>query len=353
MGVRRYTTKNGKFYELDEWIPLEDGSYHRYRKRRIPSKDLAMEMLRQVRAEAFSGTFVKRREQPKLTLRQLWEIYEPVSEQHNKSHRNSCNRAKHVLGVLGDRLVVDLTVADVEEYRRNRCAQKTHWKKPLAPSTLDREVALLKRMCNYAVETKLIPVNPLAGVPMLNVPNARDVTVSEDNFERLYRLAEPELKPILLTAYDTGMRRAEVLGLRWRQVDLEAGTIRLRGQDTKTSSPRLVVMTPRLIDELQGVPRQPGSEFVFVNPETKTAWHTVRKAFVRALKAADLEGTWFHDLRRSFVTNARRRGVPESVVMKMTGHKTRCVFDRYNIVNEDDLRDAVRRIEAGQKSGAK
>ena len=58
------------------------------------------------------------------------------------------------------------------------------------------------------------------------------------------------------------------------------------------------------------------------------------------------------DLRRSFVTNARRRGVPESVVMRMSGHRTRAVFERYNIVEEDDLRDAVKRIEAGvAKSG--
>jgi integrase len=67
-----------------------------------------------------------------------------------------------------------------------------------------------------------------------------------------------------------------------------------------------------------------------------------------------LTGVWFHDLRRSFVTNARRRGVPESVVMRMSGHRTRAVFDRYNIIEEDDLRDAVKRIEAGiaKDSGA-
>jgi hypothetical protein len=69
--------------------------------------------------------------------------------------------------------------------------------------------------------------------------------------------------------------------------------------------------------------------------------------FRRACNNAKLEGIWFHDLRRSFVTNARRRGVPESVVMKLSGHKTRSVFDRYNVVSEDDLKSAVRQIESG------
>ena len=58
-------------------------------------------------------------------------------------------------------------------------------------------------------------------------------------------------------------------------------------------------------------------------------------------------GLWFHDTRRSFVTKARRRGVPESVVMRMSGHKTRAVFDRYNVIEAEDLKEAVRKIEDG------
>ena len=63
------------------------------------------------------------------------------------------------------------------------------------------------------------------------------------------------------------------------------------------------------------------------------------------MAAAGLQGLWFHDLRRSFVTRARRAGVPESVVMKMSGHRTRAVFERYNVVDTQDLRAAVRALE--------
>ena len=64
--------------------------------------------------------------------------------------------------------------------------------------------------------------------------------------------------------------------------------------------------------------------------------------FRRAGKGAEIDGLWFHDLRRSFVTKARRQGIPESVVMRLSGHKTRAVFDRYNIVSEDDIKEAAR-----------
>ncbi len=72
-------------------------------------------------------------------------------------------------------------------------------------------------------------------------------------------------------------------------------------------------------------------------------WQNIDRMFNRARRAIGMEGLWFHDMRRSFVTKARRAGVPESVVMKMSGHRTREVFERYNIVSEVDLQEAVRR----------
>jgi integrase len=143
------------------------------------------------------------------------------------------------------------------------------------------------------------------------------------------------------------MRKGEILNLRWSQVDLRIGAIRLAAEDTKTNFARTVYLTNRAMNELKRQPRHIGTDYVFVNPETRTRWEDARKLFVRARRHANLEHVWFHDLRRSFVTNARRRGVAESVVMRMSGHRTRNVFDRYNIVEDEDVRNAVKVIEAG------
>jgi len=80
---------------------------------------------------------------------------------------------------------------------------------------------------------------------------------------------------------------------------------------------------------------------VFVNPGTGKPWQDIQGAVERARMAAGLEGVWVHDLRRSFVTQARRSGLPESVVARFSGHRTQAVFKRYNIVEEQDLRAAV------------
>ena len=111
----------------------------------------------------------------------------------------------------------------------------------------------------------------------------------------------------------------------------------------------IALVTDRVCAELKQLLRAV-SGYVFINPRTGSRWYDLKKAFDRARKKAGLEHIHFHDLRRSFVTNARRRGIQESVIMRMSGHKTRSVFERYNVVSEEDLRDAVKRLEEGRLS---
>ena len=162
-------------------------------------------------------------------------------------------------------------------------------------------------MCSYAVECGTLQTNPVAKVKLLNKPNVRRVTIDEPTFARLHEAADPELRPIILVAYDTGMRKGEILNLRWSQLDLRVGSISLAAEDTKTNKARTVFLTARVVETLKAIPRRLGTEYVFVNPETGTRWEDARKLFVRACRSLGLQGVWFHDLRRSFVTNARRR----------------------------------------------
>lgn len=244
-----------------------------------------------------------------------------------------------------------LTQRDVDEYRTARLKETTKRGGPPAPATLDHEVALLKRVLNYAKRCGDVKHNPVLGIALLRVPNVRRTVVTEAQFAKLLDVAEEPLRSILIVAYEMGMRKQEVLQLQWNQVDIGAGTVRLAPQDTKGGEHRVVYMTARVKAAFKAmVPKEEDSKtpHVFLNPDTKKAWVDIRKPFQRALEAAGLPSdVWVRDLRRSFVTNARRRGIPESVVMRMSGHRTRSVFDRYNVVDEADLKNAAAALEAG------
>lgn len=276
--------------------------------------------------------------------------HEPITRRDNHSCETDVGRSKHLLRHLGEIQAIQLTLRHVDEYRNLRFAEKTQRCQAPTPATLDREIALLRRILNYAVECKTLGKNPIQGVRLLRKPNVRKVVLSRVEFQHLLDAAEPEFKPILIVAYDQGLRKNEVLNLRWSQVDLKEGTIRLAPQDTKGEEHRVVYLTKRVLEAIKASPRYLHCDYVFVNPQTQTRWKEVRSMFQRACASAGLHGIWFHDQRRSFVTNARRRGIPESVVMKMSGHKTRSVFDRYNVIEEDDLKRAAKLLESEANS---
>src|SRR5207253_771078 len=143
--------------------------------------------------------------------------------------------------------------------------------------------------------------------------------------------------------YHSGWRRGEILTLEWRDVDRAAGIIRLRPELSKNAEGRVLALSAPLrnLIERRWDTRALGCPFVFHKDGHRIGdW---RKTWKRACQAARLPGKLFHDLRRTVVRNLVRSGVPERVVMSVTGHKTRSVFDRYNIVSESDLRQATDR----------
>jgi integrase len=348
MGVMQYESHGRTLWKISTWVRDGSGVPRRVSKRGIPTRQLAVAFESKVRAEAFEDRWFDRPKASKLTVRGAWEAYEPVSKRTKRSWRTDRCRAEPVLRHLGSRRAESLTQKDVDRYREARFGEVTRRGVPPMIATVNREVAHLKRILSYAVECGDLKANPLTRVGLLHEDNVRQVVVSEEEFARLMAHAEPELLALLVLAFDTGIRRREALALTWRQVNLQQGTILIPPSDNKGHRPRTVFLTDRAREALKAMPRAI-SGHVFVNPATNKPWVDLRKMYRRAMDAAGLEGIWYTDLRRSFVTHARRRGVQESVVMAMSGHRTREVFDRYNVISSEDLEEAVRMIERGRE----
>ncbi len=221
--------------------------------------------------------------------------------------------------------------------------------------TINIELALLKRMFRLAHENgKLLRV---PRIKMLKEASPRQGFFEEDQYRAVRRHLPDDLQVAVAIAYTFGWRvRSEVLTLRRRQVDLKAGTLRLDPGSTKTGEGRLVYLTPELRhllthqwERVDGLAKKTGQVIPWMFPHLTGRFQgerikSFRRARQTACRKAGVPWMLLHDFRRTAVRNLVNARVPERVAMKMTGHKTRSVFDRYHIVSPADLKDAARRL---------
>ena len=144
-----------------------------------------------------------------------------------------------------------------------------------------------------------------------------------------------------------------MLTLRWKNIDFQAGTIRLEPGTTKNKAGRLIYMTPevRLLLKAQQrktktLQRRPRKIIGLVFHNRGRPIVNYYKAWHKACRAAKLSDKIPHDFRRTAVRNMVRAGIPERVSMQMTGHKTRAVLDRYHVVSDADLKEAAERLSS-------
>ena len=239
----------------------------------------------------------------------------------------------------------DGTVQKVRERRRDITGASN--------AEINRELAILKRMFTLAVEGGKLYHAP--HIEMLRENNVRKGFFEREQFEAVCRHLKPHLRNVVKMAYITGWRtESEILPLEWRQVDFEAGEVRLDAGTTKNDEARVFPMTAALrtvLEEQRAIAderkqREDVIPRLVFTKQNGALVGSFRKAWTAACRAAGCPGRHVHDLRRTAVRNLVRAGIPEVVAMKMTGHKTRSVFDRYNIVSPGDLKDAARKLDA-------
>jgi integrase len=248
---------------------------------------------------------------------------------------------------FGDRRALDVTAARVSEYVSDRLAAG------MANASVNRELAALKRAFRLGVEQERLASAPT--VKLLREAAPRQGFLKVGDFEALVRHLPDHLRDYARFCYSTGTRKAEAAALAWSDVDREAGRITFRREHTKTGEPRVIPLVGELhaIVERRWAARTLGmriSPLVFHRAGQPI--RTFRKAWQRACLAAGHAGLLFHDLRRSAVRNLVGAGVDQAVAMRISGHKTASVFQRYRIVDDADVRAALERTEAAGKRAA-
>jgi integrase len=226
----------------------------------------------------------------------------------------------------------------INEYTAERLQAKA------APATIGMELACLRRMFTLAMQAGKVAQCPY--VPRLHVSNTRQGFFEEPEFRAILAQLPEYLRPPMTFCYLTGWRKSEVLSLKWANVSFPAQEIRLEPGTTKNDDARSFPFSvyPPLADLIYAQrARTPQSvEFVFHHDgkpilDYRSAWRT-------ACAAAKLPGKLVHDFRRTAVRNLERAGVPRSVAMKLTGHKSEAVYRRYAIVSPRDLVAGVEKL---------
>jgi integrase len=279
------------------------------------------------------------------------ELIENVCNEYQANGRRSiyylrirCN--KHLLPFFGERRASTITPADI-----NRYVVKRQTEEEAANGTINRELAVLQRAYTLAVQSGLLHGKPHA--QKLKESNVRTGFFEREQYEAIHQHLPAYVKPVAAVAYITGWRTlSELLPLEWRQVDFNGGTLRLDPGTTKNGEGRVFSMTRNLRAVLleqrartEDLQRKLGVLIPCVFHNDGKPFKSYRKSWKTACRKAGLPGRIPHDFRRTAVRNLVRAGVPEAVAMKMTGHKTRSVFERYNIVSQGDLNDAARKLD--------
>lgn len=237
---------------------------------------------------------------------------------------------------------------DVDVYRNERLTGETYKGTTRSIATVNRELSLLRKIFNLAVQDGVINFAPKFSISMAD-ETARERILDYAEQSRLIEAFEyrnkqgrqtvKHLKPMVIFLLDTATRFGEMQKLQWRDVNFDTGIIRLRASNTKTAKERIIPMSERVKDELNKLHEAKTNESVFNIKEARNAWKTL-------CKVADIEGCRIHDLRHSAITNFVRSGMRTEIAMAISGHTELRTFRRYLNFKENDFIEAFQKVEA-------
>jgi integrase len=250
----------------------------------------------------------------------------------------------HLKGAFDGAKVTNITSPRINLYIQNRLEAGAE------NATVNRELAALKRIFNLAARQTPPKVDRVPYIPMLKENNVRKGFFEHGDFLALRKALPEYLRGFVTFAYKTGWRVSEIQGLTWAQVDLDNGIVRLEAGETKNDEGRTVYLDAELAGIFEDLKkarkeRKKVLPCVFINEAGDGPLKDFRGAWATACTEAEIGKRLFHDFRRTAVRNMVRAGIPERVAMMVSGHKTRSVFDRYNIVSDTDLRLAAQKTE--------
>jgi integrase len=301
-------------------------------------KRLAEESITAIKGDIVRGEHRLRRNGEKRIFREMAEEY--LEEKAGKrSLRSDKTNLKSLLPQFQHKLLHEITRHDIEGWVHRRKGQ-------VSGATVNREFALLRHMLNIAIEKGYIDKNPAKGIKRCQeAPWRHKYIFSEAEIHQLIAMAAPHLRQILVVAFGTGLRKGDILALRWEDIDFDRGIITLYMQ--KTGEPIEIPMLPMVREILERIKaRGNDSPFIFTfHPGHRIG--EIKTAFRGAMRRSglDVKGYRFHDIRRTFATMLYNRGVHLTKIQRLLGHKSITTTERYLGVKFEETRQAIQVLD--------
>ena len=296
-----------------------DFTFHGKRIRQMigPSRKGVEAVIAKKKAEIAENKFLDIRKDPELIgfhefAVDYLELTKPNKKQSSWSREISVMRRLDKR--FGKKIFQQITTDEVERYKIKRLRDG------VMPATINRELALLKTMFTKALEWNKVNSNPAKAVKLLDGENERVRYLMPDELNSLLSNCSGILKAIVTVAVNTGLRKGEILGLLWQNVNLDLRIISILKMDTKNKTRRDIPMNEAVKTTLRQMKRR--GPFVFCREDGKPFQNSgVRKSFEKAVRESGITDFRFHDLRHTFASNLVMAGVDILKVKELLGHK--------------------------------
>lgn len=322
-------------------------------KRRAASLSHARQRVHDIKAAIAKGEWPPKPKPKAATFDELLKEYRTAKQREGKAIMRTTSMTigyTRLLDNFAGRRADSLTAAEVEAMRDKLLAT-------MAPATVNRHLQLLRAILLRGVRDHRLSRDAVPQITLFKENNQRVEYLTGDEERRLLAACTDWLRPLVVVAIHTGMRRGELLNLTWPDVDfVDAGVIFVRR--SKSGEGRRIPMSPtvhRTLGALRDARRarltarvvehKAASPYVFTAPEGGFI-HNLNPAWYAALKEAKLEGFRFHDLRHTFASRLMMNGVGLYRVQILLGHKTAAMTQRYAHLDPEHLRAAVATLDA-------
>ena len=254
-------------------------------------------------------------------FKDLTKIFLQYSKANKKDYSRDDSKVKVLHNYFGEKTEVDkITPQRIEDFKAVMLEDYSN-------AYVNRYLACIKTIFNIGIKNGLIQYNPMISVKMLKEDNQKIRYLTEEEEIRLFEFLPEYLKPIVICALQTGLRKSNILNLRWELVDLEFKFIEILAQHNKGHKIIKIPISDKLLEVLNSVPKI--SEYVFANPETKMPYKNISEGFNNACDKAGIKNFRFHDLRHTVATRLVEKGIDLRVVQEIMAHSTIVTTQRY------------------------